>query len=262
MIARPLFLLWCGLVFIFLVAPILAIVPLSFSAGAFLTYPIPGISLRWYEAVLGSDRWMTALRNSLVIGLSATVLATLLGTPAAIALARSRGLVARLAMAVILSPMIVPVVLSAVGLYFFFAPMGLTNSFTALILAHTVLGAPFVVVTVSATLEGFDQNLMRAAASLGAAPLLAFRRVMLPIIAPGVASGALFAFATSFDEVVAVLLLAGPAQRTLTREMFSGIREDINPSILAAACLMIALSLLLFGAIEVLRRRGRARMRG
>jgi putative spermidine/putrescine transport system permease protein len=262
MIARPLFLLWCGLVFIFLVAPILAIVPLSFSAGAFLTYPIPGVSLRWYEAVLGSERWMTALRNSLVIGLSATVLATLLGTPAAIALARSRGLVARLAMAVILSPMIVPVVLSAVGLYFFFAPMGLTNSFTALILAHTVLGAPFVVVTVSATLEGFDQNLMRAAASLGAAPLLAFRRVMLPIIAPGVASGALFAFATSFDEVVAVLLLAGPAQRTLTREMFSGIREDINPSILAAACLMIALSLLLFGAIEVLRRRGRARMRG
>jgi len=261
MIARPALMVWCGLVFFFLLAPIVAIVPLSFSSGAFLTYPIPGVSTRWYEAVLGSERWMTALRNSLVIGLSATVLATLLGTPAAIALARSRGMVARLAMTLILSPMIVPVVLSAVGLYFFFAPLGLTNSFTGLILAHTVLGAPFVVVTVSATLEGFDQNLMRAAASLGAPPLLAFRRVMLPIIAPGVASGALFAFATSFDEVVAVLLLAGPGQRTLTREMFSGIREDINPSILAAACLMIALSLLLFGAIEMLRRRGRAKMR-
>src|SRR5690606_31231248 len=155
----------------------------------------------------------------------------------------------------------VPVVLTAVGLYFFFAPLGLTNSFTGLIIAHAVLGAPFVVVTVAATLEGFDANLMRAAASLGAPPLLAFRRVMLPIIAPGVVSGALFAFATSFDEVVAVLLLAGPGQHTLTREMFSGIREDINPSILAAACLMVGLSLLLFAAIEVLRRRGRARMR-
>lgn len=261
MIARPLFLLWCGLVFFFLVAPVVAIVPLSFSAGAFLTYPIPGFSLRWYEAVLGSERWMVALRNSFIVGLSATLLATLLGTPAAIALARARGFGARLAMSVILSPMIVPVVLTAVGLYFFFAPLGLTNSFTGLIIAHAVLGAPFVVVTVAATLEGFDANLMRAAASLGAPPLLAFRRVMLPIIAPGVVSGALFAFATSFDEVVAVLLLAGPGQHTLTREMFSGIREDINPSILAAACLMVGLSLLLFAAIEVLRRRGRARMR-
>ena len=261
MIARPLFLLWCGLVFFFLVAPVLAIVPLSFSAGAFLTYPIPGVSLRWYEAVLDSERWMTAFRNSFIIGLSATLLATLLGTPAALALARARGIGARLAMAVILSPMIVPVVLTAVGLYFFFAPLGLTNSFTALIIAHAILGAPFVVVTVAATLKGFDGNLMRAAASLGAAPFIAFRQVMLPIIAPGVVSGALFAFATSFDEVVAVLLLAGPGQRTLTREMFSGIREDINPSILAAACLMVGLSLLLFAAIEVLRRRGRARMR-
>jgi putative spermidine/putrescine transport system permease protein len=260
--ARPLFLLWCGLVFFFLLAPLAAIVPLSFSAGSFLAYPMPGVSLRWYEEVLGSERWMTALRNSLVIGLAATFLATLLGTPAALALARARGTLSRLLMALILSPMIVPVVLTAVGLYFFLAPLGLVNTFASLILAHAVLGAPFVVVTVAATLEGFDPNLLRAASSLGAGPIAAFRRVTLPIIAPGVAAGALFAFATSFDEVVAVLLLAGPGQRTLTREMFSGLREDINPSILAAACLMVGLSLLLFATLEMLRRRGRARMRG
>ena len=164
-------------------------------------------------------------------------------------------------MAVLLSPMIVPVIIIAVGFYFFFAPLGLTGTYLGLILAHAALGAPFVVVTVMATLQGFDRSLMRAAASLGAGPATTFFRVVLPLIGPGVASGALFAFATSFDEVVVVLLVAAPEQRTLPREMFSGIRENFSPVITAVATVMIAVSIVLLLTLELLRRRSEA-MRG
>lgn len=239
----------------FLVAPILAIIPLSFSSGTFLTYPLPGFSLRWYNELLTSEKWLPALRNSLIVGLSATFLATVLGTLAAIGLTRARFPLKPLVMAILLSPMIVPVVITAIGVYFAFAPLGLTNSYAGLILAHTALGAPFVVVTVSATLSQFDTSLARAASSLGASPFTAFRRVTLPIIAPGVASGALFAFATSFDEVVVALMIAGPEQRTLPREMFIGIRESINPTITAVATVLICTSVALLLCLEVLRRR-------
>ncbi len=245
-----------GLVFFFLMAPVLAIIPLSFSSGSYLMYPLPGFSLRWYQEFLGSARWMMALRNSMIIGVSTTLLAMLLGTPAALGLAQWRSRWKPLILAVVLSPMVVPVVITAVGLYFFFAPLGLTNSFAGLILAHTALAVPFVVVTVSATLQGFDQTLVRAAASLGATPLDAFRRVTLPLILPGIASGALFAFATSFDEVVVVLFMAGPDQRTLPREMFAGIRENISPAITAAAALLTLFSVALLASLEALRRRG------
>ncbi len=245
-----------GLVFFFLMAPVLAIIPLSFSSGGYLLYPLPGLSLRWYQEFLGSARWMMALRNSMVIGVSTTVLAMLLGTLAALGLSQWRSRWKPLVLAVLLSPMVVPVVITAVGLYFFFAPLGLTNSFPGLILAHTALAVPFVVVTVSATLQGFDQTLVRAAASLGATPLAAFRTVTLPLILPGIASGALFAFATSFDEVVVVLFMAGPDQRTLPREMFAGIRENISPAITAAAALLTLFSVALLAAVGALRRRG------
>jgi putative spermidine/putrescine transport system permease protein len=157
--------------------------------------------------------------------------------------------------------MIVPVVIVAVGFYFFFAPLGLTASYTGLIFAHTALGTPFVVITVAATLKGFDDNLARASASLGAAPVTTFFKVILPLIAPGVASGALFAFATSFDEVVVVLMVAGPEQRTLPREMFSGLRENISPTITAVATIMILVSVLMLASLELLRRRNE-RLRG
>jgi putative spermidine/putrescine transport system permease protein len=157
--------------------------------------------------------------------------------------------------------MIVPSIIAGVGIYFFFAPLGLTGSFLGLILAHTALAVPFVVVTVSASLAGFDLNLMRAGANLGADPVLAFRRVMLPLIVPGVASGAVFAFTTSFDEVVVALFLAGPQQRTLPREMFIGIREQISPEITALATMLIVVSTALLLTMEGLRRRGE-RLRG
>jgi putative spermidine/putrescine transport system permease protein len=240
---------------IFLVVPILVIVPLSFNEGSFLSYPLSGFSLRWYEEFLGSQEWMRALRNSLIIAPAATLLATALGTLAAVGLARGEFRGKGLVMAVLISPMIAPLVIVAVALYFFFAQMNLLNSYLGLVLAHAVLGVPFVVITVSATLQGYDRNLSRAAASLGAPPLFAFRKVMLPLIAPGVISGGLFAFATSFDEVVVTLFLASPAQRTLPMQMFGGIRENLNPTIAAAATLMIGASALLLLLMEWLRRR-------
>ena len=246
--------LFCGLVLLFLIAPILAIMPLSFSSGSLLTFPLPGLSLRWYESVLSSGRWLSALRNSFIVGTSATALATVLGTLAALGLNRAQLPLKPLLMAVLLSPMIVPTVITAVGVYFFFAPLGLTNSFSGLILAHTALGAPFVVITVNATLQGFDANLTRAAASLGAGPTRAFFRVILPLILPGVVSGMVFAFATSFDEVVVALMLAGPDQRTLPREMFMGIREQISPEITAIAAALIIFAATLLLAMEMLRR--------
>ncbi len=240
----------------FLVAPILIIVPLSFSAGSFFYYPLPGFSLRWYQDFFASSFWLPSVWNSLLVGASATILATALGTLAALGLWRTRFPAQGLLLAVLISPMVVPVIIVAVGVYFAFAPIGLTDGYAGLILAHTTLAAPFVVVTVLATLSGFDRTLLRAAANLGARPLTAFRRVMLPLILPGVLSGAVFAFAASFDEVVVALLIAGPGQRTLPRQMFAGINDNISLTITAAATMLITLSLAFMALVTWLQRRG------
>jgi putative spermidine/putrescine transport system permease protein len=247
--------IFAGLVCLFLVAPIAAIVPLSFSSGAFLHYPLPGLSLRWYEEFFSSQFWLPALWNSLFVGSVSTLLAMVLGTAAAIGLWRTRFFGHRAALAIIAAPMVVPPIIMAVGMYFAFAPFGLTNSFSGIILAHTSLAAPFVVITVLATLSGFDRTLLRAAANCGANPVVAFFRVMLPLILPGIASGGVFAFAVSFDEVIAVLILGGPEQRTLPRQMFSGINDNISLTITAAATLLIVLSVALMACVEMLRRR-------
>jgi putative spermidine/putrescine transport system permease protein len=249
-----------GAVLLFLVAPILTIVPLSFSSGSFFYYPLPGLSLRWYQDFFTSSFWLSSLQNSLIIGISATVLATVLGTMAALGIWRARFPAQALVLAMLISPMVVPVVIIAVGVYFAFAPLGLTDGYLGLILAHATLGVPFVVITVLATLSAFDRTLLRAAESLGASQLTTFRRVMLPLILPGVASGAVFAFAASFDEVVVVLLMAGPAQRTLPRQMFAGINDNISLTIAAAATMLIAISLTLMIAVGALQRRS-TRMR-
>jgi putative spermidine/putrescine transport system permease protein len=239
----------------FLVAPIAVIVPLSFSSGSFFHYPLPGFSLRWYVDFFTSPFWLPALKNSLFLGSIAASLATLLGTLAALGLWRAHFALRGVVLAVLIAPMVVPVVIVAVGAYFAFAPLHLTDGFAGLILVHTALGAPFVVITVLATLSGFDRNLLRAASVCGANSFTAFRRVMLPTILPGVASGAVFAFATSFDEVVVVLLMGGPEQRTLPRQMFAGINDNISLTITAAATLLIAFSTLLMVTVGALKRR-------
>lgn len=243
------------LVLIFLVAPIVIIVPLSFSSGSFFYYPLPGFSLRWYQDFFASSFWLPSVWNSLIVGTAATLLATTLGTLAALGLWRTRFPGQSVLLAVLISPMVVPVIIVAVAVYFAFAPLGLTNGYAGLILAHTTLAAPFVVVTVLATLAGFDRTLLRAAASLGARPLTTFRHVTLPLILPGVLSGAVFAFAASFDEVVVALLIAGPGQRTLPRQMFAGINNNLSLTITAAATMLIALSLALMAFVSWLRRR-------
>lgn len=259
-IARVALAVLCGLVLAFLVLPIVVIVPLSFSAGSFFHYPLPGVSLRWYEDFFTSSFWLSSVFNSLLVGTSATVLATLLGTLAAVGLWRARFPGQALLLALLISPMVVPVVIVAVGVYFAFAPLGLTDGYAGLILAHTTLAAPFVVITVLATLAGFDRTLLRAAANLGATPVGAFRRILLPLILPGVLSGAVFAFAASFDEVVVALLIAGPGQRTLPRQMFAGINDNISLTITAAATMLIAISLMFMVLVAWLQRRGERRI--
>lgn len=247
----------CASVLVFLLAPIAAIIPLSFSSGSFLTYPMPGLSLRWYEEVLTGGKWLGALRNSLMIGAAATVASVVLGTLAALGLMRRQAWWAETIKLVVLSPMIVPVILIAVSSYIFLAPMSLTGSYSGMILVHTVIAVPFVVMPVLTSLELLDPNLARAAAACGATPLVTFFRVTLPAIMPAMASGALFAFAASFDDVVIALLVAGPDQRTLPREMFSALRESITPALTAVATLMIAFSTTLFLLMQSMQRRAR-----
>lgn len=272
----------CIAIFVFLLAPILVIIPLSFNAESFfsftsgmLTLDPAAYSLKWYRDIFTNGmaspeasfslswladswtrgQWILALKNSFIVGIFATLLATTLGTLAAVGLSRPdmpwRGVI----MGLLISPMIVPIIITATGMFFFFSKIGLAQTYIGLIMAHALLGTPFVVITVTATLTSFDQSLMRAAANLGANPLTAFIKVQMPLIMPGVISGGLFAFVTSFDEVVVVLFLAEPEQRTIPRQMWSGLREQVSPTILAVATILILLSLLLLSSLEISRRR-------
>lgn len=251
----------CGAVLLFLIAPILVIFPLSFNSVPFFTYPMPGLSLRWYEEFFLTDRWQGALHNSIFVAVSVTLLSTTLGTLAALGLSRPNFPWRTTVMSLLISPMIVPAVITAVAVYFFYADVGLLNSYTGLILAHTTLATPFVVIIVTATLVDFDHSLARAAAGLGAPPVTVFFKIILPLILPGMISGALFAFITSFDEVVVALFVSGPGQRTLPRVMFSGIREQISPTITVAATILTLFSVVMLGMVELLRRRSE-RLRG
>jgi len=258
----------CGLIFFFLMFPIIVIVPLSFNAQDFFTFTPQmlaldpaGYSLKHFRDFFTNPDWQHAMRNSLTIAPMATLVSVSLGTLAAIGLSQSHVPFKRVIMAVLISPMIVPLIISAAGMYFFFSSIGLQGTYWGVVLAHAILGIPFVIITVTATLVGFDRSLTRAAASLGAGPMRTFFKVQLPLILPGVISGGLFAFITSFDEVVIVIFVGSAGQRTLPWQMFIGLREQISPTILAVATLMVGLSILLLTTLELLRRRNE-RMRG
>ncbi len=258
----------CGMIFLFLIIPILVVIPLSFNAEPYFTFT-PGMlsldpdafSMRWYQDMIDNEQWAHSAQNSLIVAFFATILATVLGTVAALGLSKPYMPAKALLMGILISPMIVPLIISAAGMFFFYSKIGLTQTLPGLILAHTALGTPFVVITVTATLVGFDQSLIRAAHGLGADPTRTFFKVVMPLILPGVISGGLFAFITSFDEVVVVLFLAGFEQRTIPRQMFSGLREQISPTILAVATILVTFSICLLATIEVLRRRSE-RLRG
>jgi len=258
----------CGFILFFLIAPILTIIPLSFNAQDFFTFTPEmlalnpdGYSLKHYQDFFTSNDWQNALKNSFMIAPAATLIATVLGTLAAIGLSQSHVPFRRAIMAILISPMIVPLIISAAGMYFFYSRIGLQGTYLGVVLAHAALGTPFVIITVTATMVGFDRSLTRAAASLGADPLTTFFKVQMPLIVPGVVSGALFAFITSFDEVVVVLFLGSAGQKTLPWQMFTGLREQISPTILAVATIMVAMSIILLSMLEMLRRRSE-RLRG
>ena len=258
----------CTLIYGFLAAPLLIIIPLSFNAEPYfvftrkmLSLDPDGFSFRWYRNFLYNPDWTHAIGNSLVIACAATVLATTLGTVAALGLSRTFMPFRTLIMGILISPMIVPVIISGAGMFFFYSSVGLVHTLPGIILAHAALGTPFVVITVTATLLGFDHTLTRASVSLGASPIKTLLNVIVPLILPGVISGALFAFVTSFDEVVVVLFLADYDQRTIPLQMWGGIREQLSPTILAVATMLIVVSILMMAAIEFLRRRNE-RLRG
>ncbi len=255
----------CALIFIFLIGPILVIMPLSFNSEPYFTYPMAGFSLRWYDEIFGdsplSILWQRSIVNSVIIAVFATILATTLGTLAALGMTRINFRGKGMLLAILISPIVVPIVITAVGMFYFYAQIGLVGTLAGITLAHTVLGVPFVVITVTATLVGFDQNMVRAGAILGAGPIRVFFMVTLPLILPGVLSGALFAFATSWDELIIVLFLATTEEHTIPRRMWSGIRELISPTIASAATILIILSIILMVVMELLRRRGE-RLRG
>ncbi len=257
-----------GLILFYLIFPILVIIPLSFNALPFftftkemLTFDPAGYSLQWYNDFFTNPNWQGAVKNSIIIGIISTFLATSLGTLAALGLSNSNLPFRPVFMAILISPMVVPLIISAASMFFFYSYLNLQGTFAGVILAHTVLATPFVIITVTATLSGFDRNLIRAAANLGAPPPTIFFKIIAPIIAPGIISGALFAFITSFDEVVVVQFVGSYKQRTIPWQMFSGIREQISPTILSVATILVVISIFFLGLIEWLRRRSE-RMRG
>ena len=275
------YLFFCFVVFFFLIAPLVAIIPISFSQSPFMLFtegmlawpPEPEAwSLRWYRYMVGictdktlttpcSNRWMVGTVNSFFIGGISTFLATALGTLAALGLSRPHMPYKGLIMSILISPMIVPLIITAAGMFFFYAKINLVYTFTGIILAHVALSTPFVVITVTATLVGFDTNMTKASQSLGARPIRTFFKVIMPLILPGVISGALFAFITSFDEVVIVMFMASLDQLTIPKQMWAGIRQEISPVILCMATCLVALSIFLLTTVELLRRRSE-KMRG
>lgn len=258
----------CGLIFFFLIAPIVVVIPLSFNAQDFFTFTPEmlrldpeGYSLKHYRDFFSNSDWQHALWNSLKIAPLATLLSVGLGTLAAIGLSQPHVPFRRAIMALLISPMIVPLIISAAGMYFFFSRIGLQGTYAGVVLAHAALGIPFVIITVTATLVGFDNSLTRAAANMGADPVTTFFRVQMPLILPGVISGALFAFITSFDEVIVILFVGSASQKTLPWQMFIGLREQISPTILAVATILVVISIALLTTVELLRRRSE-RLRG
>lgn len=287
-VLHTLYLIVCGMIFLFLILPVLIIIPLSFNVEPYFSFTEgmlkldpDAYSLRWYKDIFtngmanpeeasfskwfsdawNNGQWIRATRNSFFIAICSTLIATALGTLAALGLSQSEMPARSLITSLLISPMIVPLVITATGMFFFYSSVNIAQTYLGVILAHVTLGVPFVIITVTATLVGFDRSLIRASQNLGANGWTTFRRVIMPLIAPGMISGALFAFVTSLDELVAVLFLAGPEQRTIPRQMWSGIREQISPTILSVATILVLFSIALLTVVELLRRRNE-RLRG
>jgi putative spermidine/putrescine transport system permease protein len=254
--AEILFYIFCGLLSLFLILPIFIVFPISISSSKYLEFPPRGLSLQWYRNFFGTKEWVASTLTSIKIATMTSLLASLLAIPAALGLNRGKFKGTQFIYSFLLSPMILPVIVIALAVYFHFARLHLVGNVYALTLAHTILAVPIVLITVSSSLQGFDLNLEHAAMSLGANRIKTFLKVTFPLIKPGVISGALFAFITSFDEVVIAIFLSGSQAITLPRRMWDSIREEIDPTIAAVSSLLIFTSIFLLLSVAMLRRRG------
>lgn len=247
-----------ALAVIYLVAPLIIVLIISFSSAPFLTFPPPGFSLQWYHNLFNNPAWSGSLITSVKILVPAALIATITGTAAAYGLVRSSFPGKTAVAALLMAPLVVPVIVTAVGIFGFFRTLGLFGTLSGLIVAHAVLTVPYVVATVSGTLIMVDRRLEQAALTLGASPWKTFRRVTLPLILPAVLSGLVFAMVVSFDELVVSLFISTPAVRPVTVEMWSNVRGAVDPTIAAVATVLFTVSLAaLLG--EVITRRFRSR---
>ncbi|MGE8942892.1 ABC transporter permease [Leptospira interrogans] len=243
-----------ALIVVFLVAPSLLIIPLSFSDSRLLTFPPPGWSVRWYDAYFGSIEWRQATYVSFLAATLTMIVATVIGTLAAYSLRNVTTRLFQLAFVIFMLPMLIPAILIAIGVFLFYAQIGFNNTLIGLVLAHSVMAIPLVVITVAAGLRSYDMNQEMVARSLGASRPWAFLTVTLPQIKISVISGALLAFITSLDEVVIALFIAGGDYATLTKRMFNALRDEIDPTIAAISTLLLLISSLLLAISQFTQR--------
>ena len=247
-----------GLVVLFLVAPTLIVVPMGFSSSKILEFPPPGWSLEWYGKAFTSKEWTSGMWNSIQVAVITAILATIIGTLAALGLVRGRFPGRTLLNAVLLSPLIVPVIIIAIGMFSLYVRWKITGSLLGLVLAHTALAIPFVIISVSTSLRTIDRNIELAAQNLGANPVRTFRRITLPLVMPGVFAGSLFAFLTSWDEVVTAIFLTSTKFRTLPVVMWEQVREVVDPSTAAVATIVLAVTTGVLTLAFVVRRQAPA----
>ncbi|TAA63975.1 ABC transporter permease [Shinella sp. JR1-6] len=250
--------LFCLLVAVLLLAPTLVVIPMSFNGNKSLAFPPVGFSWQWYDNFFRNPDWTTSFSNSLIIALIVAVVATIVGTLAAFGVSRAAARTGGLLRALLITPMVVPGVVLAIGIYAVYLDAHLVGTVTGFVLAHTMLAIPFVLIAVQASLEVFDRRLETAAASLGAGRLTVFRTVTLPLILPGILSGALFAFITSFDEIIVALFITSPYLKTLPVQIYTSITRDADPTVAAVGTLLfLATSLIIIAGLLLGMRRGR-----
>jgi putative spermidine/putrescine transport system permease protein len=231
-------------ILLYLIFPVVVVLAISFSSGNFLTFPPPGLSLRWYHAITGDPEWVSAFLVTLKVGSLAALLATILGVPAAFALVRHVIPAKALLSALILCALVTPPIVTAISTYLFFVPLGLNNSLVGLACAHAVSGMPFVVINTGASLRSADRNLERAAIIHGAPPLWAIVRITLPIIAPGIVIGAILAFVHSAHELLIAIFVLGGVGKPVAVKIWSGVQATSDPTIAAASAILIGLAIL------------------
>ena len=254
---------WLGLigvvVALYFILPTLVVIPLSFSAGNNFQFPPSELSLRWYQNFFTNPIWLTSLGNSVLVALLAALLATIVGTAAAVGLNRLTGRLAGFVRALLMISMVTPAIVIAVAVYISFLQWHLTGTLLGYVLAHAALGVPFVLVSVTSALGGFDPKLLRASASLGASPLRSFVRVTMPLISRGIITGAIFAFVTSFDEVVIALFLRSPTFQTLPVQMYNSVTYELDPTVSASSSLVVVVVTIIFLVPQLVGNRKKTR---